>query len=60
MVKRELLNYQVIMRKVMSLLVILSLCFTMSCQKQKAKEEEGMFTKAAPSLASYVAFDTTF
>ena len=34
------------MRKVMPLLVILSLCFTMSCQKQKAKEEEGMFTKA--------------
>ena len=34
------------MRKVIPLFVILSLCFTVSCQEQKAKEEEGMFTKA--------------
>lgn len=34
------------MEKVIRLLVIMVICFTVSCQKQKAYEEEGMFTKA--------------
>ena len=33
------------MKKVILLLVIMAICFTVSCQKQKANEEEGMFTK---------------